>query len=114
MKAMNVTMQKILEITADKLAVNQNILTPSTSFSDDLGADSLDVYELITAIEKEFKLTIPDDVAEKCTTVGAVIKYIESKTNVQKSDMPQQSDVVITNNLKGDITNKNLLKISAN
>ena len=79
MKTANATMKKVVQITADKLGVDQNLLSYQTSFSDDLGADSLDVYELIAAIEKEFKINISDDVVEKLTTVGKLIDYINSK-----------------------------------
>jgi acyl carrier protein len=115
MKTTNATTQKVLQITADKLGVHQNILNNNTSFSDDLGADSLDVYELIMSIEKEFKITIDDDDAAKLTTVGAMINYIDNKTNVAKNAVPsQQQEVVINDKLKDDITNKSLLKVSAN
>jgi acyl carrier protein len=107
MKPTNATMQKVLQIIADKLGVNQNILTNNTSFSDDLGADSLDVYELIMSIEKEFKITITDDHAEKLITVGAVINYLESKNNITKNNMQvQQSEALATN--------RNSIEVSAN
>ena len=69
---------KVKEIIVDKLSVDENEVTPTAEFSKDLGADSLDTVELIMEFEKEFGLTIPDEDAEKITTVGDAIAYIES------------------------------------
>ena len=69
---------KVKAIIVDKLGVNETEVTPTASFTDDLGADSLDTVELIMEFEKEFDIQIPDDKAEKITTVGDAISFIES------------------------------------
>lgn len=69
---------KVVAIVVDKLGVEESQVTPEASFTADLGADSLDTIELIMEIEKEFSLSIPDDEAEKITTVGDAISYIEN------------------------------------
>jgi len=71
---------KIKEAIIDKLGVEEEQIKPEASFIDDLGADSLDTVELIMALEEEFDIEIPDEDAEKLTTVKAVIDYIEDKT----------------------------------
>lgn len=68
---------KVKAIIVDKLGVDENEVTPEASFTNDLGADSLDTVELIMEFEKEFNIAIPDDQAEKISTVGDAIKYIE-------------------------------------
>ena len=68
---------KVKEIIADKLGVDEADVKPEASFTNDLGADSLDTVELIVEFEKSFNITIPDDQAEKITTVGDAIAYIE-------------------------------------
>lgn len=68
---------KVKEIIVDKLSVDENEVTPTAEFTKDLGADSLDTVELIMEFEKEFDLKIPDEDAEKITTVGDAINYIE-------------------------------------
>ena len=68
---------KLKEIIADKLGVDEADVKPEASFTNDLGADSLDTVELIMEFEKSFNITIPDDQAEKITTVGDAIAYIE-------------------------------------
>src|SRR5260221_8818513 len=79
MKTNETITNKILQITADKLGVDINTLTNVTSFADDLGTDSLDIYELIMTIEKEFRITIADEDAEKLTTIGKLTDYIIDK-----------------------------------
>jgi acyl carrier protein len=69
--------EKIVSIIVDKLGVEPGEVTNEASFTNDLGADSLDTVELIMEFEKEFNLAIPDDQAEKIATVGDAIKYIE-------------------------------------
>ncbi|BDX38104.1 acyl carrier protein [Tenuifilaceae bacterium CYCD] len=69
---------RVKSIIVDKLGVDENEVTPEASFTNDLGADSLDTVELIMEFEKEFNLSIPDDEAEKIGTVGDAITYIES------------------------------------
>ncbi len=70
---------KIKAIIVDKLVIDESEVTNDSNFMSDLGADSLDTVELIMEFEKEFDLQIPDDDAEKITTVGDAIKYIEGK-----------------------------------
>ncbi len=72
--------EKIKSIIAEQLGVKAEEVTPQASFIDDLGADSLDTVELIMALEEEFGVEIPDEDAEKMTTVGDAIKYIDEKT----------------------------------
>ncbi len=68
---------RVKAIIADKLNVDESEVTPEASFTNDLGADSLDTVELILEFEKEFNIAIPDDQAEKIGTVGEAIKFIE-------------------------------------
>ncbi len=74
--------QKVKQIIIDKLGVEESEVTPEASFTNDLGADSLDTVELNMEFEKEFNLSIPDDQAENISTVGQAISYLE--TNVKK------------------------------
>jgi acyl carrier protein len=69
---------RVKNIIVDKLGVDENEVTPEASFTNDLGADSLDTVELIMEFEKEFSIAIPDDQAEKIGTVGDAISYIEN------------------------------------
>ena len=69
--------QKVRDIVVEQLGVKPEQVTPEAKFIEDLGADSLDVVELVMALEEEFGNEIPDEEAEKLTTVGDVIKYIE-------------------------------------
>ena len=71
---------KVKAIIVDKLVIDESEVTNDSNFMSDLGADSLDTVELIMEFEKEFDLQIPDDDAEKITTVGEAIKYIEDKS----------------------------------
>ena len=73
------TEQRIRAIIVEKLGVDENDITREASFTNDLGADSLDTVELIMEFEKEFDLTIPDEDAEKIGTVGDAVDYVESK-----------------------------------
>jgi acyl carrier protein len=70
---------KVKEIIVEQLNVNADDVKPEAKFIEDLGADSLDQVELVMAFEEEFELDIPDEDAEKLTTVGAAIEYIQSK-----------------------------------
>ena len=72
---------KIKEIIVDKLGIEESEITDSASFTNDLGADSLDTVELIMEFEKEFNVSIPDEDAEKIQTVGDAIAYL--KENVK-------------------------------
>lgn len=75
-------LKKIKAIVSDKLSISEDQVTEEASFIDDLGADSLDTVELVMALEDEFKMDIPDEEAEKMTTVGKAIDHILS--NVSK------------------------------
>lgn len=70
--------ERVKAIIVDKLSVEETEVTNEASFTNDLGADSLDIVELIMEFEKEFGISIPDDQAEKITTVGDAIAYIEA------------------------------------
>jgi len=72
---------KVKSIIVEQLGVKPEEITPTASFIDDLGADSLDTVELVMALEEEFSVEIPDEDAEKLTTVGMAIKYIEQKAS---------------------------------
>ena len=72
---------KVKAIIVDKLGVDEAEVKPEASFTNDLGADSLDTVELIMEFEKEFGISIPDDKAEKIATVGDAISYIEENKN---------------------------------
>jgi acyl carrier protein len=69
---------RVKRIIVERLGVEESEVTPEASFKDDLGADSLDVVELVMELEDEFDLEISDEDAEKITTVGEVVQYIES------------------------------------
>ena len=71
---------KVKEIIINKLGVDDGQITPEASFTNDLGADSLDTVELVMEFEKAFNLQIPDEDAEKITTVGDAVKFIKSKS----------------------------------
>ena len=73
--------EKIKNIIVDKLGVEESRVVPEASFLDDLGADSLDLVELIMEFEEEFDLEIPDEDAEGITTVGSAIDYINKHTS---------------------------------
>ncbi len=70
---------KVKDIIVEQLGVNKDQVTAEASFIEDLGADSLDTVELVMAFEEEFGAEIPDEDAEKLTTVGAVISYLKEK-----------------------------------
>ncbi|MCE2743824.1 MAG: acyl carrier protein [Fluviicola sp.] len=72
---------KVISIIVDKLGVEESEVNHEASFTNDLGADSLDTVELIMEFEKEFNIAIPDDQAEKIQTVGDAITYIEEHSN---------------------------------
>lgn len=74
---------KVRSIIAEQLGVKLEEVTEEATFVDDLGADSLDTVELVMALEEEFKIEIPDEDAEKMTTVGQAVKYIEEKTSAK-------------------------------
>jgi len=74
--------ERIKEIIIDQLGVDAEAVTLEASFVDDLGADSLDIVELVMAMEEEFNMEISDEDAEKLTTVGAAVEYIEKHEEV--------------------------------
>ena len=69
---------RVKKIIVDKLGVDEAEVTPEASFTNDLGADSLDTVELIMEFEKEFNISIPDDQAEQIGTVGQAVSYLEA------------------------------------
>lgn len=71
--------EKVKEIIIEQLGVNAEQITPEAKFTDDLGADSLDIVELIMAFEEQLGVEVPDEDAEKLQTVGDVIRYIQEK-----------------------------------
>jgi len=75
---------KVKDIIVEQLGVNPEQVTPQASFIEDLGADSLDIVELVMAFEEEFGVEVPDEDAEKLQTVGDVIKYIADKSSKQQ------------------------------
>jgi acyl carrier protein len=70
---------KVKEVIAEQLGVDMDRIKPEASFIDDLGADSLDIVELVMAMEEEFGIEIPDEDAEKLKTVGDVCSYLQTK-----------------------------------
>ena len=72
--------ERVKQIIVEQLGVDEAEVTPTASFVDDLGADSLDIVELVMAFEEAFELEIPDEDAEKITTVKDAVEYIENKT----------------------------------
>lgn len=73
--------EKVKNIIVEQLGVDMESVTPEASFIDDLGADSLDIVELVMTMEEEFDLEIPDEDAEKIKTVNDVVNYIKTKVN---------------------------------
>ncbi len=76
---MSTVADKVKRIIVDKLGVDEADIQPEASFTNDLGADSLDIVELVMEFEKEFNISIPDEDAEKISTVGDATSYIEEK-----------------------------------
>lgn len=74
------TFDRVKKVVVNQLEVSEDEVTPTASFVDDLGADSLDVVELVMGLEEEFDVEIPDEDAEKIATVGDAVSYIDSKT----------------------------------
>lgn len=72
-------LNKVKDIIVNKLGVDQDQVTPEASFTNDLGADSLDTVELVMEFEKAFNIQIPDEDAEKIATVGDAVKYLQEK-----------------------------------
>ncbi len=72
-------LERVKEIIAEQLNLDAAEITEDSSFKDDLGADSLDLFELVMAFEEEYEIEIPSEDLEKITTVGAVVEYMKSK-----------------------------------
>ena len=77
------TFDRVKKVVVEQLEVSEEEVTPTASFVDDLGADSLDVVELVMGLEEEFDVEIPDQEAEKIATVGDAVAYIEDKTKTE-------------------------------
>jgi acyl carrier protein len=77
--------EKVNDIISEQLGVKKEEIKPESSFIDDLGADSLDTVEVVMALEEEFGIEIPDEDAEKITTVGEAVKYIEEKISKKEA-----------------------------
>ena len=77
---MSTVEERVKQIVVEQLGVKEDEVTPDASFVDDLGADSLDTVELVMALEEEFNCEIPDEEAEKITTVQQAMDYINSNT----------------------------------
>src|SRR5208337_5313091 len=71
--------ERVIDIVCENLGVNKEQVTRTTSFIEDMGADSLDIVELVMELEEEFEITIPDEQAEKIKTVGEAIDYIQKE-----------------------------------
>ncbi len=76
--------ERLTKIITDRLGVEADQIVPDATFNEDLGADSLDLVELIMGIEEEFDIEIPDEDAEKLTTVGEALKYTLEKIGVEE------------------------------
>lgn len=79
-------LEKITQILVEQLGVDESEVTPESNFIDDLGADSLDVFQIVIAIEEQFDIEISDQEAENIRTVGEAMKYIKSKMGQEDED----------------------------
>ena len=77
---MSTTIERVRKVVVDRLKASEDEVSPEASFIEDLGADSLDVVDLVMGLEEEFDIEIPDEDAEKIQTVGQAVDYIEQKT----------------------------------
>ena len=84
-KENKIMLEKVKEIVAESLNVEESTLSETTSFKEDLGADSLDLFEMVMAFEEAFEVEIPSEDLEQITTVGDVVKYIESQNYLELS-----------------------------
>ena len=75
------TYDKVKEMVASQLNIDAGKITPESRLVEDLGADSLDMIEMLMSLEEEFKITVPDEDAEKLLTVGSIAAYIDAKNN---------------------------------
>ncbi len=78
---MSTITERVTKIIADKLVIDASEVTPEANFKQDLGADSIDLVELIMEFEREFELSIPDEKAEEIQTVGDAIGFLEAEVN---------------------------------
>ncbi|MBE6425808.1 MAG: acyl carrier protein [Planctomycetaceae bacterium] len=76
----NIT-ERVMRVVGDQLGFEMDKLTPETSFVQDLGADSLDIVELVMALEEEFQITIPEEANDDVQTIGDAVRHIESELN---------------------------------
>lgn len=76
------TFERVKKVLVEQLDVSEDQVTPGASVIDDLGADSLDVVEIIMGLEEEFDVEIPDEEAEKLTTVQKIVEYVEEKAKI--------------------------------
>lgn len=77
---MSTTLERVKKVVVDRLKVSEDEVSANASFIEDLGADSLDVVDLVMGLEEEFDVEIPDEDAEKIQTVGQAVEYIDQKT----------------------------------
>ena len=78
--------EKLKSLIAEQLSVDEDEVTTDANIQDDLGADSLDVVDLITTIEDEFDISIPDEAVEEIKTVGDIVNYIEKNADAEDAD----------------------------
>lgn len=83
MEEIIMTFDKIKEIVVDQLGVEEDVVTLDANIQDDLGADSLDIVDLIQTIEDEYDLSIPDEAVESIKTVGDIVAYVEKNTDAE-------------------------------
>jgi len=83
MEEINMIFEKIRDIIVDQLGVDEDEVTTEANIQDDLGADSLDVVDLIQTIEDEYDLSIPDEAVEEIKTVGDIVNYIEKNADAE-------------------------------
>lgn len=84
--------ERVKSIIVEQLNVDEEEVTPEASFVEDLGADSLDVVELVMALEEEFELEIPDEDAEKIQTVGEAVRYIERHLEMKQGEAEEEEE----------------------
>jgi len=77
---MSEVLNKVVDIVCDRLSASKDDVSPESSFVEDLGADSLDTVELVMAFEEEFEVEIPDDEAERITTIQSAVEWIEGNS----------------------------------